>query len=432
MSLRFFEGPAGSGKTTRLFEELATILKARPLLDHERVLALTKMHGSRRRMYGRLSMLSGLRNRFECITIDRFAWRVLKRWRSLARTRGNPEPSDDDYDTVCRCAGALLSEAIVGRWAVRAFPVAVIDELQDSNGGQLMIVRALAESATCLAAADDYQDLDPSGDNPAVVWAQRSGEVVSLAQNYRTTATGLLAAAIALRDGRAIPGNGSGFTVLGAQNANMGASLVSQNLTWWRGTDDIAVITPVRAETSRFVRDLILRVQKASIGNPATGPHRIPWEVPQEEQCEQFLSRLGLPADASSELTAAELCLPDHDWVSEALIAWLDQRRRLQGRTTFTVGELHHQVRAIRHRSRAHRRVRDRGIRAMTIHQAKNREFDSVIVLWPYEVAGSADRQRRLLYNAITRAKRQALVVVQNPARLNRFPFVPDDGGAMT
>ena len=39
----------------------------------------------------------------------------------------------------------------------------------------------------------------------------------------------------------------------------------------------------------------------------------------------------------------------------------------------------------------------------MTVHQAKNREFDSVIILWPYEVAGTADRQRRLLYNAVTR-----------------------------
>jgi len=31
----------------------------------------------------------------------------------------------------------------------------------------------------------------------------------------------------------------------------------------------------------------------------------------------------------------------------------------------------------------------------MTIHQAKNREFGSVIVLWPYEVAGSGERRRR-------------------------------------
>ena len=60
----------------------------------------------------------------------------------------------------------------------------------------------------------------------------------------------------------------------------------------------------------------------------------------------------------------------------------------------------------------------------MTIHQAKNREFHSVIVLWPYEVAGTIARQRRLLYNAITRAKYRVLVVVQNPNRLCQPPFV--------
>ena len=60
----------------------------------------------------------------------------------------------------------------------------------------------------------------------------------------------------------------------------------------------------------------------------------------------------------------------------------------------------------------------------MTIHQAKNREFHSVIVLWPYEIAGAIERQRRLLYNAITRAKDRVLVVVQDPARLKRPPFV--------
>lgn len=65
----------------------------------------------------------------------------------------------------------------------------------------------------------------------------------------------------------------------------------------------------------------------------------------------------------------------------------------------------------------------------MTIHQAKNREFDSVIVLWPYQVHGSSERQRRLLYNVVTRAKRQALVVVQNPDRLTSPPFAAESAG---
>jgi superfamily I DNA/RNA helicase len=65
----------------------------------------------------------------------------------------------------------------------------------------------------------------------------------------------------------------------------------------------------------------------------------------------------------------------------------------------------------------------------MKIHQAKNREFDNVIVLWPYQVTGtSAESLRRLLYNGITRAKLRALVIVQSlpkQTRLSSPPFAP-------
>src|SRR5262245_26157606 len=110
MTLRFFEGPAGSGKTTRLFEELAATLAVRPLGEQERVLALTKMHGSRRRMQGRLLPLPEIHRRFECSTTDSFAWRIVHRWRSLARAKGYTDLADDDYEAVCTCAGALLAQ----------------------------------------------------------------------------------------------------------------------------------------------------------------------------------------------------------------------------------------------------------------------------------------------------------------------------------
>ncbi len=59
----------------------------------------------------------------------------------------------------------------------------------------------------------------------------------------------------------------------------------------------------------------------------------------------------------------------------------------------------------------------------MTIHQAKNREFDGVIVLWPYQVGGDYEHKRRLLYNAITRAKRWCKVITQNENLLQSPPF---------
>ncbi|MDZ4773337.1 MAG: hypothetical protein SGI72_09415, partial [Planctomycetota bacterium] len=56
MSLALFEGPAGSGKTTQLVAEVKRILAASPLIPGQRVLALTKMHGSRRRMDAKLDL----------------------------------------------------------------------------------------------------------------------------------------------------------------------------------------------------------------------------------------------------------------------------------------------------------------------------------------------------------------------------------------
>jgi len=423
MSLRFFEGPAGCGKTTRLFEELEQILETYPLGEHQRVLALTKMHGSRRRMQGRLSALPVLRWRFHCSTVDSFAWRLVRRWRSLARTLSASELGEGNYEQVCSLAGDLLSNDVAGSWVTRAFPVVVIDEMQDSNGGQLGMVRALSASASCIAAADDFQDLNAAEENLAVAWAREIGEVESLTHNHRTSVPGLLAAGSALREGRDVPQYGSGFTVLGACNHNVGASFASKNLTWWSGDGDIAVLTPVRPANSNFVRDLIERVEEKPISDPPVGPHRIRWEESQEDECDRFISDLELPDDPNSQLGAADISLSGTTGPVQGLRGWFEQQQRVAGRASFMAEEIRLQARRIHQRSRAYRRVRDSGVRAMTIHQAKNREFDSVIVLWPYEVAGSPERQRRLLYNAVTRAKRQALVVVQNPNRLTSPPF---------
>jgi superfamily I DNA/RNA helicase len=48
-----------------------------------------------------------------------------------------------------------------------------------------------------------------------------------------------------------------------------------------------------------------------------------------------------------------------------------------------------------------------------TIHAAKNREFHHVFVLWNYRVKGTDEKKRRLLYNAITRAKISCALLVQ-------------------
>jgi hypothetical protein len=74
MSLVAFTGAAGMGKTFQLMRQEQNTLVNVPLAEGQKVLALTFMHGSRRRLEDRLRTVPGLRGRFSCITIDRFAW----------------------------------------------------------------------------------------------------------------------------------------------------------------------------------------------------------------------------------------------------------------------------------------------------------------------------------------------------------------------
>ncbi len=375
-------------------------------------------------MDGLLRAIPGLRGRYRCRTADSFAWNIVRRWRTLARRRSASELAEDDYGQVCSLAGDLLAETAVSRWVVREFPIVVVDEFQDSKGGQLAMISSLSSSATCIVAADDFQDLESAGVNPAVAWARTNGESESLSKIRRTSASGLLEASRALRAGGDVHHKGDGFTVLGAQSHNVGASFVSRNLLWWNSCADIAVLTPVRPPGSAFVRDLIARVGARPIGNPPVGPHLVPWEESQEEQRDQFIEGLGLPDDPNAVVCCNGLSFGDVGGPQQELRHWIERQTRLTGRTTFAAEEIRREARRFHQRSRAYRRVRGGGVRVMTIHQAKNREFHSVIVLWPYEVAGIVERQRRLLYNAITRAKCRVLVVVQNPSRLKQPPFV--------
>lgn len=59
----------------------------------------------------------------------------------------------------------------------------------------------------------------------------------------------------------------------------------------------------------------------------------------------------------------------------------------------------------------------------MTVQQAESRECEGVVVIWPYQVGGDAKHKRRLLYNAITRAKRWSNVIVQSQNILVAPPF---------
>jgi superfamily I DNA/RNA helicase len=96
---------------------------------------------------------------------------------------------------------------------------------------------------------------------------------------------------------------------------------------------------------------------------------------------------------------------------------------RARGRTEFSRAD----IEAVIARQVAVRRQRygsdNYDFAAMTVQQAKNREFEGVFVLWPYQIGGDAEHKRRLLYSALTRAQRWCTVVAQNADLLRAVPF---------
>lgn len=429
MSVHGITGAAGTGKTTRLLETLREHLLDVPLVEGQRVLALTAMHGSRMRLHERLA--ASLRpGEFECVTFDRFAWEIARRWRTRLRERGGFDDvldawNDALYERTCAAAARLLEEPYLARWIYRRYPVVIVDEFQDCKSAKVALVDGIAARSTVIVAADEFQDLDGGAKNEACEWLRSMCNVEVLSTNHRTSIPGLVAAAGALRSGSSIT-EGRGFKLLTVPAAAVGAAWAAYALAAAAGRT-VAIITPTRPARSTFVAEIITKL-RAPITSRKTGrsvgPFSIRWEMGVDDERSRVLTALGL-SDRALEDEVGLTDLPRMDGgAGRAVDAWISHQQRVLGRAKASVARLQTEIQHIVQRQRA-MRVSARRLSAMTVHQAKNREFSEVIVLWPYEIHGAADLQRRRLYNAITRARMRALVLVQcrTGARLGLPPF---------
>jgi hypothetical protein len=429
VSLVLFEGPAGTGKTTSLLAALRERLAVAPLASDQRVLALTKLHGSRRRMDAKLRSRSGVGRVVDCVTIDSFAWRLVRRWRGLVRHIG-AAPEQGDYRSITSAAGLLLQRPNVATWISRRYPVIAVDEMQDCTGGEVQLLAGLILYAYLICAADEFQDLSGAPDCEAVAWARAAGEVVSLDHNHRTDVEGLLRAASALREGKhLLSDRNRGFEIAASPKAAVAGGRLSWRIKLWASSGSIAIISPTKPGTSPFVDSVLgwvaAKAARSKKPGVTAGPFRIPWESADDQVRTQIESALALPSDPDTRLEGARLGELGQRIGAADLCMWLERERTLAGRDTVTTGEVRAQIAHLVHRRRAFGRTREQSHLALTVHQAKNREFDSVIVLWPLKVQPDPEQQRRLLYNGVTRAKKHALVIVEDPKgdRLSMPPF---------
>jgi superfamily I DNA/RNA helicase len=426
VSTKGFTGGAGTGKTTSLLRELDAHLAAHPLATGQRVLALTFMHGSRHRLAERLTK-SSARRHYECMTLDRFAWDICRRWRSRLRAGGGFVPLDldaPDYDATCEAAGRLLASPYVAHWVAARYPVIVLDEFQDCSPVRLALAQYLHGCVKMLVAADDFQNLNRTDESPGVAWLRGLGVSEELTVNRRTADADLIAAAQALRAGTPlVTGANPSFKLISAPSAAVAASFISQTMAPATGKD-VVLLSAARPGTSKWVDKIIELVATKQYGKQKAGPVPIKWEMTSDSLAETTIITLGI-AEGNGQIGAAALLALPRSPMATHLSRWVEHQRRVLGRTDFRAAEVRSQVkRAVQH-IRSFGSVPQAGRRAMTIHQAKNREFPVVIVLWPFRVVGDAVLARRWLYNAITRAKRRAIVIVEDPLkkRLNAPPF---------
>ena len=415
MPFQGFEGPAGTGKTHHLIEAVRARTAELVMQPHSRILALTFMHGSRRRLEERLAHPAETRGRVTCMTIDSFANHIVRRWQSCLAEL----PDLKQFDQVCDSCGQLLERPEIARWVHSTFPILAVDEAQELAPPRLRIVRALAERLDAFVAADEFQCLEQGLDTgPFVDWFN-AGNVQQLDEVRRTNQPGLLAGALALRGG-GFPQAGVGLAIDYKFPAQMPFAIGHAINRDRQGT---AVI--VAPGSGPWATDVIQRLAAGmQTPNQVVPPTRLGWETGSGEEAGR-VSGAVCPGEnvATADLIAELVGLAEPPPWLKTVVASVQYGRRALGQQDWSKEQVHDLCERKASAYRAYGYGHSRNVPVLTIHGAKNRQFRNVVVLWGPGVIGTDDYKRRLLYNAITRAEQRCTVFVRTQALLNAAPF---------
>ena len=441
MTFEFFEGAAGTGKTHNLVGRGAELVHEGVLAEGQKLLALTFMNGSRRRLDARLGDNPIFRRRFDCQTFDVFARSLAARRRSLIAPELQEQAAAlNEFDGPCALAAGLLEQEIVRNWVARSFPLILVDEAQDLDEYRFRILQGLSQVCRIVVAADAFQCLHAGRDTaPLINWFEGAGQTHRLTRPQRTNQQGLLAAALAVREGRDIKSvlaantfrnkttwNGAGFQLVESpatqNNTGLLAWSIANDISKRQGP--VVLLTPDGGNAIIRAALATVETRQWPRGNATNfGPYRYTWDRHDTQEADALLAEITLPETAScADFRGLLAPLAGQAAIARA-ISRIDRLRRAHGQAAFTAAQVTEFVReAARNRSRLGFR-QQRGNLAMTIQRAKNREFPNVIVLWPHTATGTPEHLRRLLYNGITRAQRHCTVIVLGQGRLNAAPF---------
>jgi len=349
MTLDFFEGAAGTGKTHNLVGRAGELVQDGILGEQCRVLALTFMNGSRRRLQARLGQDVLFRRRFECQTFDVFSRSLVARRRSLLSSNEaalQQSTTLTEFDGPCFLAATLLENPAVQRWVAASFPLVLVDEAQDLDEHRMRVLQGLSASCYTVAAADAFQCLTDGRDTDGVMrWLEGAGQTHRLTEPMRTAQKGLLAAARAVREQRDITDeltqsqhaknptwSGQGFRLVQtpAKNAGLVAWTVANEMS--RCTGQTAILTPdAQNAMLRTALDTVRsRTWNRKYGG-TFGPFPLEWESKDSEKAASLLADILLPPAATyPEFCTALTPIATHAPVANA-IARMDRLRRVNG-----------------------------------------------------------------------------------------------------
>jgi superfamily I DNA/RNA helicase len=428
-AIRAFCGPAGSGKTYALIGETGRLARQVIRFPTQNILALTFMHGARRRLHARLASLRGTGIPVTCETIDSFCLRMVNRFRAhigrdlpvtvslRKKCRGwlrQKRSWDVSIDCLRRMAVCLLERDSVTSLIAASYPVVVVDEFQDCAGDLLEIVKRLSRQTDIVVAADSFQLLNSDSGCCAVDWLDQYAEVTHLDGNHRTESNLLRSTAAAIRNGVAAS---ECIDVHLLDGPGLAAWTISKTLAWGnlKGSTSRVVISPVRAQSSPWVQNVMSSLAKSLGKQKKVGPYRFTWEATEEEELESLLPAIqGLDggADGIRHQTLRQCLTSERRIIRQAASQGI-RLLSVRGENDLSRDEFVDIVSRCSHAASAFGPERPGVRKAMTVHGAKNREFDYVFVLWPYEIRSDVLLRRKLLYNAVTRARLNAVLLVQ-------------------
>lgn len=421
----FITGPAGSGKTTRLLHETSIMAQSKSLQLEQKVLAMAYMHGARKRMEASFAETpSCVQLPRRITTIDGFSLDLLNRWRTalgftwpFVPIHGNDESppcvrefrTHATFDQINLRSAELLGNLTIAKLIAASYPIVLVDEFQDCWGPRLDVVRALSKITQLIVAADGFQVLDDIQGCPALDWVDTLEEVEcerhSLAGSHRTTQTPILNAARALRENARVANET--VPIFYGRPAQLVYRIMERITTWgWTGKwhGQVALIAPTHKALTEVATALDQQCQKKNLP-----PVR--WTRPEgsDQERNDLFSALGIEANLDEDFKVLP-AYGDSQSRAEDVVSRAQRFARLRGLQVLPKRLVAHFAEAGLHASRAYGH-RSSFRTAATVHGAKNREFENVVVVWPYGVTGSVEKQRRLLYNAITRAKSNCIVL---------------------